>query len=560
MGTQASGYTDSVAISPPISMPTGRNACRSEGSQREPIAAVTRTGVAPPRGGKIMTRLARLVLTVMALTAGPAVAQDARSVLQAAADVMGVTNMTSIQYSGTGWIGAVGQNFAPAQDWPRFELASYTRTIDFATGSSKEEMVVRQGDYNTRGGGGAPIQGERKRTLLVSGTRAWNVEGDTVVPTPAAAEQRMLEILLTPHGFLKGALASNVTAITRNEYGSRVTVVSFMALGRFRVNGTITEKNVVERIQTWLPNPVVGDMYYETVYTNYQDVGGIQFPMRWHQHQDFDDGAHEPNVSGGDHSFGLETITSVRVNVDGAELTVPDAVGSAPVPPVQVETERLADGVWLLAGGSHNSVAVEFRDYMAVIEAPLNEERSLAVIEEVTGLAPNKPIRFIVNTHHHWDHLGGLRAYVHEGATVITHEGNRPYYQEVLRARPWLLEPDRFSLYPPEEWSEGYIFETVREKYILGDETQLVEFHHVQGLDHVAGMLIAYFPKHKLVVEADLYTPPTTDDQSPAAPSASNRAFYQNMQRLQLDVETIVPIHGRPSPMSTFVEYVSQTR
>ena len=93
-----------------------------------------------------MTRLARLVLTVMALTAGPAVAQDARSVLQAAADVMGVTNMTSIQYSGTGWIGAVGQNFAPAQDWPRFELASYTRTIDFATGSSKEEMVVRQGN------------------------------------------------------------------------------------------------------------------------------------------------------------------------------------------------------------------------------------------------------------------------------------------------------------------------------------------------------------------------------------------------------------------------------
>ena len=348
-----------------------------------------------------------------------------------------------------------------------------------------------------------------------------------------------------------------MTAITRNEYGQRATVVSFMARGRFRVNGTITEENVVERVQTWLPNPVVGDMYYETVYTDYQDIGGMQFPMQWHQHQDFDDGAHEPNVSGGDHSFGLETITDVRVNVDGAALTVPEPVGSAPVPPVRVETEQLANGVWLLGGGSHNSVAVEFGDYMAVIEAPLNEARSLAEIEEVTNLAPNKPIRFIVNTHHHWDHLGGLRAYVHEGATVITHEGNRPYYQEVLRARPWLLEPDRFSLYPPEEWSEGYIFETVREKYILGDETQRVELHHVQGLNHVAGMLIAYFPKDKLVVEADLYSPPA-DGQSPAAPSASNRTFYQNLQRLQLDVETIVPIHGRPSPMSGFIEYVSQ--
>ena len=505
-----------------------------------------------------MAQLAGVVVAITLLTVVPVAAQDARGALQAAAETLGVNNMTSIQYSGTGWRGAVGQNFAPAEDWPRFELASYTRTIDFATNSSKEEMVVRQGDYSARGGGGTPIQGEQRRTLMVSGTRAWDLREDTVIPRPDAAEQRMLEILLTPHGFLKGAMASNVTAVTRNEYGGRVTVVSFMALGRFRVNGTITEQNVVERVQTWLPNPVVGDMYYETVYTDYQDIGGMQFPMRWHQHQDFDDGAHEPNVSGGDHSFGLETIIDVRVNVDGAALTVPDAVQSAPVPPVRVETEKLADGVWLMGGGSHNSVAVEFLDHVAVIEAPLNEERSLAVIDEVAKLVPNKPIRFIVNTHHHWDHLGGLRAYVHEGATVITHEGNRPYYQEVLRARPWLLEPDRFSLYPPEEWSEGYIFETVREKYILGDETRLVELHHVQGLNHAAGMLIAYFPKEKLVVEADLYTPPAPGQQPSGTPSGSNRTFYQNLQRLRLDVETIVPVHGQPSPMSAFVEFLNR--
>ena len=142
---------------------------------------------------------------------------------------------------------------------------------------------------------------------------------------------------------------------------------------------------------------------------------------------------------------------------------------------------------------------------------------------------------------------------------MITHEGNRPYYQEVLRARPWLLEPDRFSLYPPEEWSEGYIFETVREKYILGDEARTVELHHVQGLNHVAGMLIAYFPKEKLVVEADLYNPPAPGGPSPGTPNASNRAFYRNLKRLKLDVNTIVPIHGRPGPMSAFVELIGRT-
>ena len=74
------------------------------------------------------------------------------------------------------------------------------------------------------------------------------------------------------------------------------------------------------------------------------------------------------------------------------------------------------------------------------------------------------------------------------------------------------------------------------------------------------GMLIAYFPKEKLVVEADLYTPPEPGAQSPDTPSASNRTFYQNLQRLKLDVETIVPIHGRPGLMSAFVEFVSRTQ
>jgi glyoxylase-like metal-dependent hydrolase (beta-lactamase superfamily II) len=38
------------------------------------------------------------------------------------------------------------------------------------------------------------------------------------------------------------------------------------------------------------------------------------------------------------------------------------------------------------------------------------EARSLAVIREVKKLIPNKPVRYLVSTHHHWDHLGGVRA------------------------------------------------------------------------------------------------------------------------------------------------------
>ena len=484
-----------------------------------------------------MARRFWLSLSLSVLMTGSATAQNVQSVLQATAIAMGMENLTSIQYSGTGWQGRVGQNVSPDLDWPRVELTSYTRTIDFETMSSKEEYVREQGGQVTN---------------FVSGDHAWTLDAQgRPVPQPAVAEVRRLEIFLTPWGFIKGAMApgANPTMVTRREYGGRSTVISFVAFGKYRINGTINPEGLLERVQTWVPNPVVGDMYYENVYTRYREVGGVQIP-RFHQHQDYDDGAHAPNVSGGDHAFGLETVSDLQANVANATLIVPNDVQSARTLPVRVASQSVGDGVWLIAGGSHHSVAVEFGDHVVVIEAPQNEERSLAVIDEVYRLMPDKPIRFIVTTHHHWDHLGGLRAYVHEGATVVTHESNKPYYQEVLRAGLWILEPDRFSLHPPEEWSEGYIFETLNEKYVLADRTRTVELYTVQGLAHAAGMLIAYLPSERIVVQADLYS------SQAQTPNASARVLLRTLRRLDLDVETIVGIHGSPVPMSQFAAFV----
>ena len=181
------------------------------------------------------------------------------------------------------------------------------------------------------------------------------------------------------------APGANPTMVTRHEYGQRVTVVSFVALGKYRVNGTINAQNMVQRMQTWIPNPVVGDLYYENVYTNYRNVNGVQVP-RFHQHQDYDDGGTPPVVSGGDHGFGLETISSVQLNVANAAITVPDNVRTRKAPArARRDASSSARACICSAGGSHNSVAVEFNDHVVVIEAPLNEARSIAVINEVTG-------------------------------------------------------------------------------------------------------------------------------------------------------------------------------
>jgi len=513
------------------------------------------------------------VVVLLALLGGPGVAQepDARMLLQTALKAMGGENLRSIQYSGTtGYVANVGQNYNPAMDWPANQITSYTRTIDYEARSSRVEYTLKQGTGAGGPAGGAnapivttPLVGEQRTIQMVNGNVAWNMNGTNVVPAPADAEQRQLEVWLTPHGCLKAALApgANPIAVTRYEQGKgRIRAVSFMALGKYRVQCAIDDKNLVERTQTYFANPVVGDLYYELVLSNYKDFGGVMFPTGWHAHHDLDDDLEGQgvNVSGGHNSFGL-TVSNVQGNVNNAAPTVPDAVRTATVPPVRVESQKVADGVWYVGGGSHSSIAVDFRDYITVIEAPLNEERSLAVIAEVKKLIPNKPIRYLVNTHHHWDHLGGIRTYVHqEGVTILMQQNNLSYYAEVLWVRPWTLKPDRLALFPPEEVAEGYTFEGVGQKHVLSDGTRTMELYNVQGLAHAQGMLIAYLPKEKMVVEADLFTPPAPNAPLPTAVTPSHRSFYNNVQRLKLDVTTIAPIHGgRTYPWADFVKFVN---
>ena len=491
-----------------------------------------------------------VLLGVLSLMVGTAAAQDARSVLQAASTAMGANNLKSIQYSGTGWNAAFGQAYNPGEDWPRLDVSSYTRTIDYDSRSLKEEMTRRQGSYSLQGGGagGRPFP-ETRQTQLLSGNFAWAMQGNEANPQPAQAEMRQLEIFLTPHGFLKGAMTGEARAFSVPLGDRKVTIVSFTALGKYKVNGTINEQNLVERVQTWVSTPLLGDTILHNNYTEYKDFAGVKFPTHIHQH--FGD-THQANA--GHHTLDIR-VSSVQPNISGAALTVPDNVRQARVQPVTVTPQRIADGVWYLLGGN-SSLLVEFRDFAVVVEAPNDEERSLAAIAEVKKLLPNKPIRYLVNTHGHFDHSGGLRTFVAEGSTIVTHERNREYFERVLFARaPRTLEPDRLSLYP-----RNATFETVRQKYTISDGVRNLDVYHVPGLDHNENMLIAYLPKEKIVLQGDLGGLPAPN-APPAAPNASAKTFYEFTQRMKLDIVTLAPVHGgRTGPWSEFAQTMSRAQ
>jgi glyoxylase-like metal-dependent hydrolase (beta-lactamase superfamily II) len=311
---------------------------------------------------------------------------------------------------------------------------------------------------------------------------------------------------------------------------------------------------MLQRIHTWVPDPVLGDMNYEHEFTNesYIDIGnGVKFPTGWHHHDGWDDNFGSQSISAGHNGYG-GTFKNIAANACPDQLPVPQPVREATFP-VRVETQKLGEGVYLLGGASHNSVAVEFKDYIAVVEAPLDERRNLAVIEEIVKLIPNKPIRFLVNTHQHFDHIGGLRTYMHVGATIITHWKNFNFYtRDILNYGRRTLDPDLMSLAPPTEVAEGYQYETVRENYVLSDGTRNMQISYVQPLAHVEGMLMAYLPKEKIVIEADLYD--TSTGSAPA--TAANRTFYNHVRRLGLDVATIAPIHGHAVPWSEFEKII----
>ncbi len=449
----------------------------------------------------------QIILIALMLTSLCAVlsAQNAKSVIEATMKNSG--EVKSIQYSGSGAQFTLGQSVGPDVPWPRVEIKSFTRTVDYEKAASRQEGVGAQGPMAMQFYGGA---------------KAWGQAGANVTPAAATvATERQLQIWLTPHGFLKGALSNNATA----KRSGKLTLITFIAPSKHRIVGTISADNLVEKVESWFDNPVLGDMHVETTYSGYRDFGGFKFPAKIVQKQ-------------GGHPVLDVAITDAKANVS-LDFPVPDAVQNATPPPVRVTTEKLSDGVWYLTGGSHHSVLIEFADHVAVIEAPQNEDRSLAVIAEVKKLVPTKPLRYLINTHHHFDHSGGLRTFVAEGATIITHQSNKAFYETTFKA-PHALNPDRQA-----GAKKKAKFLAIGAKHMLSDATRSLELHHIQSNPHNSGIVMAWLPKEKLLIEVDVYNPLALNAPPPSVPNPATVNLYENIQRLNLDVDRIAALHGR---------------
>ena len=463
-------------------------------------------------------------------------AQDAKTAISDASKAMGVDRLKTVQYSATGLDFAIGQAPNPASPWPKFIEKSYTRAINFEMPASRVDRVRAQGENPPRGGGQQPLVGDQpqNQTIIVNAGTPW---------------VQQLEIIMMPHGFLRTAAMRNATLDqAADPNGRKHRVIKFIGDNKAPVVAYLNEQNLVERVQTSIDHPVLGDMLFEAIYNDYKDVDGVQFPMHIIQKQ------------GGYPIFDLR-VTDVKVNA-AVNIQPPPGRGGAPAaaaaappnPPAQ--SEKLGDGVYLITGG-YAVIAVDFKDYIALIECGQSEPRALAVIAEAKRLIPNKPIRYLINTHSHFDHSSGLRTFVAEGSTIITHQVNKAYLEKVL-SLPLTLSPDK-----AQEAGRKPKVEAMGEKRVLTDGTHVIELYHLQNFGHHDGMIVAYLPKEKVLLEADGYNPQATTATPLNPPSPYTLSLVDNIQRLKLDVQRIVPVHypadNRVVTMAELLKWVGKS-
>jgi glyoxylase-like metal-dependent hydrolase (beta-lactamase superfamily II) len=444
--------------------------------------------------------------------------QDAMQVIAAVSKAMGTEALQSIRYTGTGSNNSVGQAANPGGPWPRFKVTKYVALVNYAVPAMRQEIVRVDSENPPRGGGAGPFNPATGQ----GGIRP--IPGDIIQNqnTDGRTEVGALNIWLTPYGFVKGAAANAATVKLSTARGKRM--LSFTAFGKYTVTGAINDQNLVERVETRIDNNFTGDTLIEGIYSQYRDFGGVKFPMSILQRQ-------------GGHPVLDLTVADVQPNSPAGALEVRPAGTPAPAN-VRIQPEKLAEGVWFLTFGAPQSILVEFSDHAVIIEGPSNDERSLATIAEVKRMLPAKPIRYLVNTHHHADHAGGIRAYAAEGIPIITHESTKRYYEQEIFKNPHSLNPDRLARMP-----RAPMIETVKDRRVLADRTMTLELYHVRGNLHSDGLLMAYIPKEKLLIQADAFAPRPGVPPLPS-PSPYTINLVENVERLKLDVQRVAHVHG----------------
>ena len=457
------------------------------------------------------------------LAASSLSAQDAKAVVAEASRVMGVEKLTSLSLAGIAAYGNFGQSRTLSFGLASTRIRDYNRTFDFSRGMV-HSVGVAVSPAAPNGVPPGPF--------------------DDLI-TPASPGIKQLEVWTTPWGFLRGAASASKLAMkTQTVDDVRYRVVSwttpFMAAsGRpYTIAGYISPEMTVDKVQTWIDHPLMGDLEVMFTYRGYQDVAGLKVPTKVAQR-----------------NIGMEVYVAdyarAAVNPpDLEDLLKPSGPPIADPAPLPMTSALLASGVHLVSGG-YDALVVELKDSVVILGGGGDEARGLALLAEARRLVPGKRITHAVNMHGHFDHAMVLPAFASAGITILTDDPNQYFLQESLSI-PRTLVGDVLATSKKRAKVEGVI-----EKQVLGDAARSVELHHLKQIPHADGMLAAWLPRERILFVSDIEPPVAGEPLTP-----STAALWQNIARLGFDFETFLtngPQSQAPLSRAEFMARLPQT-
>lgn len=446
-----------------------------------------------------------------------------------------IQNINNIAYRSNSKVPEIEQSTSPNGP-PYVRPVTGEGVIDF-----QKKRSYRVGNTTFLGGAAYSISTIITEKTGFTGDLVSNAVYPLAVPAIAGNNRAIQRTF--PHLILQTALSRGATLRWLGEEtyeGGKQQVITFADSDGSQLTLFFSEKTgLLTKTEVLADRLVEGLSTTEVIFSDYRDVEDVEIPF------------HVVTKSAGEVTQDL-TYAEVKFNThpDDALFEKPkDAeigpeVGGALAP---VTLTKLANDIYYVnAVGTpgiffYSSMFVAFKDYVLVIDAPLNDGVSQAVIAKIKETVPGKPIKYLVPTHYHTDHMGGIRGYIAEGSTIVTSPGNRGFIEK-LASVSHPLNPDRLSLSPRQ-----LSLETFQDKCVFSDGEHVVEFYNLGPSPHADEILIAYFPQEKIVFASDLFPVYFKGKNGPSSPVFLDA--YRKFLKLGLQIETIASGHGRLGTM-----------
>jgi glyoxylase-like metal-dependent hydrolase (beta-lactamase superfamily II) len=378
------------------------------------------------------------------------------------------------------------------------------------------------------------------------------------------------ELLRTSASALMRAMLASPAAVQPaadvEVQGRSLPAVSFQNL----VVAFDPQTGLPERVRSLDYDNIWGDVTYDSVFSQWREVSGLRLPM-----------ARRYELNGRLVQEGQFTELKVNAPLEASRLQIPAAVLANAAKPATgnvpyqwvirrqyigtymdsdhvaydtkgspgLRLQELSPGVFHVTGGTHNSLLVEMSDHLIVVDAPVTDAQSMWVVNEARSRFPGKPIRWVVLTHHHMDHAGGLRGFLAEGAVLVVGQGAGAHFRRVLSA-PMTRNPDL----RPREFHSSPILE-VPESHVMSDSRGRQGIVYVMDNPHAKGMLMAWVPDAKLGFVTDVWTP---GPPLPAKPNPGLVSVVTTVKKFGISPERFAGGHGSVAPYAQLAVLAGQ--